>query len=278
VLENFAPAAVKSTWLPKMASGAALLSLAHQERASRHSLEAISATFGQVVDGFVDVVATKRVAIAAAHAQAFVVSGLLNGKPALALVEASAPGVGVSAYTLQDGTAAGDVRFDHAKGTLITADGLAALALAQDLGIATQAAYAVGAMERTLSITTEYMNTRKQFGTVLSSFQALRHRAADMKMALELARSMSMYASLKLGAAPAERSMACSRAKVQLGRSMRQVSQEAVQLHGGIGVTNECNVSHYFRVLTSLELQQGDTLHHLGQVSAGMSEQAGVFA
>jgi alkylation response protein AidB-like acyl-CoA dehydrogenase len=87
-----------------------------------------------------------------------------------------------------------------------------------------------------------------------------------------------MYASLKLGADSSERSLACSRAKVQLGRSMRQVSQEAVQLHGGIGVTDEYIVSHYFRVLTALELQWGDTLHHLGRVSEGMGEQAGVFA
>jgi alkylation response protein AidB-like acyl-CoA dehydrogenase len=99
-----------------------------------------------------------------------------------------------------------------------------------------------------------------------------------MKMQLELARSMSYYASLKLGAPADERRRALARAKVQLGQSMRFVGQQAVQLHGGIGVTDEYIVSHYFKTLTQLEITWGDTLHHLGEVSARMQETAGVFA
>jgi alkylation response protein AidB-like acyl-CoA dehydrogenase len=161
---------------------------------------------------------------------------------------------------------------------LVTLDGLNALEHAVDIGIAATCAEAVGVMDKTLSLTTEYMNTRKQFGVVISSFQALRHRAADMKMQLELARSMSYYASLKLNAPAPERRAAMARAKYQLGNSMRFIGQQAVQLHGGIGVTDEYIVSHYFKKLTQLEMTFGDTLHHLGEVSNRMQDTAGVFA
>jgi alkylation response protein AidB-like acyl-CoA dehydrogenase len=133
-------------------------------------------------------------------------------------------------------------------------------------------------MDRSLALTVDYMNQRKQFGVPIASFQALRHRVADMKMQLELARSMSYYAWLKLLAPAAERTQAVARAKVQLGQSMRLVGQQSVQLHGGIGVTDEYIISHCFKKLTQLELSFGDSLHHLGQVSARMQETAGVFA
>ena len=146
-----------------------------------------------------------------------------------------------------------------------------------DIGIACVCAEAVGVMDKTLAITAEYLNTRKQFGVAISSFQALRHRAADMKMQLELARSMSYYASLKLNAPAPERRAALARAKYQLGQSMRFIGQQSVQLHGGIGVTEEYIVSHYFKKLTQLEMTFGDSLHQLGEVSARMQETAGVF-
>ena len=133
-------------------------------------------------------------------------------------------------------------------------------------------------MDKILAVTVECMNTRKQFGVVISSFQALRHRVADMKMQLQLARSISYYASLKLNALVEERRTALARAKYQLGVSMRFVGQQAVQLHGGIGVTYEYIVSHYFKKLTRLEMTFGDTMHHLGEVSARMQDTTGVFA
>src|SRR5690606_28688494 len=136
----------------------------------------------------------------------------------------------------------------------------------------------VGVMDQTLALTVEYMNQRKQFGVTIASFQALRHRVADMKMQLELARSMSYYASLKLASPPEERRRAIARAKVQLGQSMRFMGQQSVQLHGGIGVTDEYIGSHYFKKLTQMEMTYGDTLHHLGEVSQRMQETAGVFA
>ena len=133
-----------------------------------------------------------------------------------------------------------------------------------DVGIAAVCAEAVGVMD-VVAVTVEYMNTRKQFGVAIASFQALRHRVADVKMQLELARSMSYYASLKLGEPPPQRRRALSQAKVQLGNSMRFVGQQCIQLHGGIGVTDEYIGSHYFKRLTMLEMAFGDTLHHLGE-------------
>ena len=133
-------------------------------------------------------------------------------------------------------------------------------------------------MDKMVAITVEYMNIRKQFGVTIASFQSLRHRMADVKMQLELARSMSYYASLKLNAPVLERRAAMARAKYQLGNSMRFVGQQCIQLHGGIGVTDEYVVSHYFKRLTQMEMTFGDTLHHLGEVSDRMQDSAGVFA
>ena len=146
------------------------------------------------------------------------------------------------------------------------------------MGIAATCAEGVGLMDKLLAITVEYMNTRKQFGNTLANFQALRHRIADVKMQAELGRSMSFFASLKLGDAPDQRRRALSQAKVQLGNSMRYVGQQCTQIHGGIGVTDEYISSHYFKRLTMLEMAYGDTMHHLGEVSARMQDTAGVFA
>jgi alkylation response protein AidB-like acyl-CoA dehydrogenase len=126
--------------------------------------------------------------------------------------------------------------------------------------------------------TLEYLKTRKQFGVPIGTFQALRHRLADMKMQLELARSMSYFATLKLGEAPDVRRRAVAQAKVQLGQSARFLGQQAIQLHGGIGMTDEYIGSHYFKRLTAMEMQFGDTMHHLGEVSDRMLDTAGVFA
>jgi alkylation response protein AidB-like acyl-CoA dehydrogenase len=212
------------------------------------------------------------------HAHGFLVPATVSGQQALFLVPRSAATVTAQAYLAQDGSRMSELKLKDAPAQLISQDGLAALQLAVDVGATSLCAEAVGLMEKTLSITVEYMNTRKQFGVAIASFQALRHRVADMKMQLELGRSMSYYATLKLNAPAAERSLAVSRAKFQIGRSTRHVGQEAVQLHGGIGVTDEYIVSHCFKRLTQIELSLGDSLHHLGQVSAQMQETAGVFA
>jgi alkylation response protein AidB-like acyl-CoA dehydrogenase len=181
-------------------------------------------------------------------------------------------------YGCQDGSRAADLMLQNAPAQIVTTDGLLALELAVDIGITCACAEAVGVMDKTMAITVEYMNMRKQFNQVISSFQALRHRVADMKMQLELGRSMAFFAALKMGDAAPQRRRALAQAKYQLGNSMRYVGQQAVQLHGGIGVTDEYIVSHYFKKLTQLEITFGDTMHHLGEVSTRMQDTAGVFA
>ena len=277
VLSHYAPAAVQSAWLPRVASGEALVVLAQQERKARYRLDICEAKVAPAQSGYA-VTAIKSIVSAGDQADAFIVPAQLDGQIALFLVERAAAGVTTRGYVTQDGSRAAEVQLVNAPATLITTDGLAALELAVDTGIAATCAEAVGVMDKTVAITVEYMNQRKQFGVFIASFQALRHRVADMKMQLELARSMSYYASLKLGAPAPERRAAMARAKVQLGQSMRFVGQQAVQLHGGIGVTDEYIVSHYFKKLTQLEVAFGDTLHHLGEVSARMQDTAGVFA
>ena len=278
-----APQAVQAQWLPRIAAGEALVVLAHQERAARYRLHHVTtrATVtgaGHVLSG------TKSVVPAGDEADAFIVPARLSGADddtagiGLFLVERGGAGVNVRGYPTQDGGRAAELTLAAAPATLICIEGYETVSLAADVGLAAACAEGTGLMERLVALTAEYMNTRKQFGVPIASFQALRHRMADVKMQLELGRSMSYFASMKLGEPALARRRALSQAKVQLGRSMRHVGQECIQLHGGIGVTDEYIASHYFKRLTLLEMTWGDTLHHLGEVSCRMQDTAGVFA
>ena len=278
-----APQAVQAQWLPRIAAGEALVVLAHQERAARYRLHHVTTRVtatgaGHVLSG------AKSVVPAGDEADAFVVPARLSGADddtagiGLFLVERGGAGVNVRGYPTQDGGRAAELTLAAAPATLICIEGYETLSLAADVGLAAACAEGTGLMERLVALTAEYMNTRKQFGVPIASFQALRHRMADVKMQLELGRSMSYFASMKLGEPAPARRRALSQAKVQLGRSMRHVGQECIQLHGGIGVTDEYIASHYFKRLTLLEMTWGDTLHHLGEVSCRMQDTAGVFA
>jgi hypothetical protein len=278
-----APQAVQAQWLPRIAAGEALMVLAHQERAARYRLHHVTTRVtatgaGHVLSG------AKSVVPAGDEADAFVVPARLSGADddtagiGLFLVERGGAGVNVRGYPTQDGGRAAELTLAAAPATLICIEGYETVSLAADVGLAAACAEGTGLMERLVALTAEYMNTRKQFGVPIASFQALRHRMADVKMQLELGRSMSYFASMKLGEPAPARRRALSQAKVQLGRSMRHVGQECIQLHGGIGVTDEYIASHYFKRLTLLEMTWGDTLHHLGEVSCRMQDTAGVFA
>jgi alkylation response protein AidB-like acyl-CoA dehydrogenase len=278
-----APQAVQAQWLPHIAAGEALVVLAHQERAARYRLHHVTTRVtatgaGHVLSG------AKSVVPAGDEADAFVVPARLSGADddtagiGLFLVERGGAGVNVRGYPTQDGGRAAELTLAAAPATLICIEGYETVSLAADVGLAAACAEGTGLMERLVALTAEYMNTRKQFGVPIASFQALRHRMADVKMQLELGRSMSYFASMKLGEPGPARRRALSQAKVQLGRSMRHVGQECIQLHGGIGVTDEYIASHYFKRLTLLEMTWGDTLHHLGEVSCRMQDTAGVFA
>ena len=277
LLGGYAPAAVQSAWLPRIASGEALVVLAHQETKARYDLSICATRAEAAGDGYT-LHGAKSVVPCGDQADALLVPAKLDGKTALFLVERGAAGLSARGYPTLDGGRAAEISLAGTPATLVTLDGQTALEHAVDIAIACGCAEAVGVMDQTVALTADYMNQRKQFNTAIANFQALRHRIADMKMQLELGRSMSYYASLKLNAPTDERRRALARAKFQLGNSMRFVGQQSVQLHGGIGVTDEYIGSHYFKKLTQLELSYGDTLHQLGEVSARMQDQAGVFA
>lgn len=277
VLSRFAGQTVQSDWLPKIASGAALVVLAWQERQARYRLDRVEMQAVQQQGGWT-VTGTKSIVPAGDHADAYIVPARAGDSMALFLVGRDARGVETNGYGTLDESRAAEVTFRNSPAVLVALDGLPALEYAVDIGIAAACAEGVGAMDKTMLLTAEYLNARKQFGVPLASFQALRHRMADMKMQLELARSMAYYAALKLNAATQERRRAMARAKYQLGVAMRFIGQNSVQLHGGIGVTDEYVGSHYFKKLTQLELTFGDTAHHLGEVSARMQEGASVSA
>ena len=276
VLSVYAPRGLATAHLAGIANGDSLVVLAYQERAARYRLGLCAATASASGDGWT-LSGIKSVVSIGDLADAFIVPATIDGVMALFLVRGRTDSVDTRGYGTLDGGRAAEVEFKNARAELITTDGLQALEHAVDVGIAATCAEAIGVLDQTMSITAEYMNTRKQFGVAISSFQALRHRAADMKMQLELARSMSYYASLKLNAPAPERRAALARAKYQLGVSMRFVGQQAIQLHGGIGVTDDYVVSHYFKRLTQMEMTFGDTLHHLGEVAERMQDRAGVF-
>lgn len=283
VLAGHAGDALQSEWLPKIAAGDALVVLAHQERAARYRLHHVSTSAKADGDAWL-LSGDKSIVPAGDQADAFIVPARVSGAVdaadgiALFLVAKDAVGVATRGYPTQDGGRAAELQLRGARAALITRDGLPALEHAIDVGIAAACAEGVGLMDKLTALTVEYMNTRKQFGVPIASFQALRHRIADVKMQLELGRSMSYFASLKLNDEPGQRRRALSQAKVQLGQSMRFVGQQCIQLHGGIGVTDEYIGSHYFKRLTVLEMTFGDSMHHLGEVSARMQDQAGVFA
>ena len=272
-------------WLQGIAEGNEIVVLAHQERKSRHRLAHVETT-AKNAGGTWQLTGTKTVVPAGAHAGAFIVPARVSGAVddpagiALFLVSKGEKGVAVKSYATQDGACAADLTLTGADAIELApaGAGFAALEHAIDIGIAALCAEAVGAMDKLVAVTIEYMNTRKQFGVAIGTFQALRHRIADVKMQLELARSMSYFASLKLGEPAPARRRAIAQAKLQLGQSMRFVGQQCIQLHGGIGVTDEYLASHYFKRLTVMEMSYGDTLHQLGEVSARMQDTAGVFA
>lgn len=197
----------------------------------------------------------------AGDADAFVVSAKTDDGPAVFLVR-DAQVTGGSRVVL-DGTSAQLV------GTSETATQVLAAGLTS--GIAVLAAEALGCMEGALATTVEYLKTRKQFGVPLAAFQALTFRAADMYAAVELARSATLFAGLAISADPQDVDTAC-RTKVVLGQSARLVGQEAIQLHGGIGVTAEHQVGHWTARLNDIEHTLGDTRHHLAYLAASIGE------
>ena len=272
--------AMRAELVPQIASGDLILAFAHAERQSRYDLADVAARARRDGAGFV-VDGAKSLVLHGDSAQKFIVSARLAGGQndragiGLFLVDATADGVSTRGYPTVDGQRAAEVTFSGVRVPAAAAIGEpgAAFPLIEriaDLAIAALAAEAVGAMAAMHETTVDYMKTRKQFGVTIGSFQALQHRAAEMLIALEQAHSMAMLATMMAAEDNVrERRQAVSAAKVQIGRSGRIVGQGAVQIHGGIGMTMETKVGHYFKRLTTIDTLFGDADHHLGIVAEG---------
>jgi len=209
----------------------------------------------------------------------FIVSARLSGDQrsrngiGLFLVDAKAAGVSVQGYGTIDGLRAAEVTLGGVKvapGMAIDSEGNAIVLIEQvvDSAIAALCAEAVGAMGAMHEITVDYLKQRKQFGVPIGNFQVLQHRAGDMLIALEQARSMAMLATMMSEEENAvERRKAITAAKVQIGRSAKIVGEGAIQLHGGIGMTMEYKVGHYFKRATMIDKTFGDADHHLAALA-----------
>jgi alkylation response protein AidB-like acyl-CoA dehydrogenase len=267
--------------LPAVAHGAVRLALATTEASSRYDLARVATRArrdgaGYVIDG------EKRVVVGGPQAHRILVTARTAGEEAqpdglsLFLVDASAPGLARTDYRTLDDLRACDLRFEGARvppDALIGPEG-EALALVEevvDFATALVCAEAVGAIREANDATLEYLKTRKQFGVPIGSFQALQHRMVEMVITAEQARSMASLACSRVDARPAaaERRRIVSMAKVKIADACRQVSQESVQLHGGMGMTAELKVSHVFRRLTVIAQQFGDADHHLERLARG---------
>jgi len=284
LLSTLGSAEQQAATLPAMASGERIAVPAHGEHGARYDLFRVSTTASRAGKGW-RVRGQKAVVAHAAAADLLLVSARTSGKPdepagiSLFLVERGAAGVGLTPYRTIDGQRAADVTLDVELpgGALLGAEGAAlpALQAAWDLGLAAVCAEAVGVLQATLDATVDHLKTRRQFGVPIGKFQALQHRTADMLIHVEQARSMSYLAALRSAEGePRERRLALSAAKVVVGQACRFVSQQAVQLHGGMGVTDELAVSHAFKRLTAIEMALGDTEHHLEQFIAASAASA----
>jgi hypothetical protein len=251
--------AQRAAVLGPLSEGASVLAFAHAEPAARWSTAASAVTATRDGDGW-RLTGVKEPVPNGARADVLVVSAVVDGGTALFLVRGDAAGLTRTGYRSHDGTRAAAVALDGTPAELLgegTADRTADVERAQALARIAYANEAVGAMDTALRTTSEYLKTRKQFGVTLNRFQALTFRAADMYVSLELARSTALWASM-VADAGGDVVTAGLRARLQTSRAGRHVGKEAIQLHGGIGVTAEYSVGHYTSRLTAIDHLLGD--------------------
>jgi alkylation response protein AidB-like acyl-CoA dehydrogenase len=278
LLRDSAGEAVKQKLLPQIAEGKLKASFAGYEAAGRFDLAYVSCS---AVDkgGSWHLSGRKSVVLDGPSADYFLISARTAGSTAdsngvsLFLVSCQTPGLTVTGYATQTGARAADLLLEDvtlgADALIGKAGGaLPSIQRAVDRGIAALCAEAVGVMNALNKATLEYLKTRKQFGVAIGTFQALKHRMADMLMAAEQSRSMAIIAAVQADSDnDAERSRAIAAAKAYIGQAGRLVGQQAVQLHGGMGVVDEHIVSHYFKRLTMIDITFGDADYHLGRFS-----------
>jgi len=274
ILRLAANEAQKSAILPGVAEGRIKLALAYLEPPAQPDPTIIATRARRDGDGFV--ISGDKVAVFYGNvADHLLVSARTSGDIgdrhgiSLFLIPISAHGIAINAYSTHDDGWAADLRFDQVR---VTADALigtidsalGTIEAALDAGTAAICAEAVGAMWCLHDMTLDYIKVRKQFGAAIGSFQAIQHRMVNMYMKCQLAQSMALAGIAALDIAePAARSRAVSAAKVQVGRAARHVGEEAIQLHGGIAMTDEYAAGHYFKRLTMIRLMFGDEEYHL---------------
>ena len=272
LIRDAGSAAQKEALLPAIAGGELMLALAHHEPGGRYEIDRVATTATPTGSGW-QLDGAKAVVLGAPSADKLIVSARDGKGVSLFLVDPKAPSVSMRAYPTQDGARAADIRLakvavgaDALIGT--AGNALPVIERALDYANAALCAEAVGIMSALNEVTLEYLKTRKQFGVPIGNFQALQHRMADMVIATEQARSMATLAAVRADSSDAaERSRAVAAAKAYVSQSARLVGQQAVQLHGGMGVVDELNVSHYFKRLTMIGLTFGDVDFHLGRFS-----------
>jgi hypothetical protein len=263
--------AQRTAVLGPLSEGASVLALAHAEPAARWSTSASAVTATRQGDGWV-LTGVKEPVANGARADVLVVSAVVDGGTALFLVRGDAAGLTRTGYRTHDGGRAANVTLDGTPAELLgegTADRTADVERAQALARIAYANEAVGAMDTALRTTSEYLKTRKQFGVTLNRFQALTFRAADMYVSLELARSTALWASM-VADAGGDLVTAGYRARLQTSRAGRHIGKEAIQLHGGIGVTAEYSIGHYTSRLTAIDHLLGDGDFAADRLAAGV--------
>jgi pimeloyl-CoA dehydrogenase small subunit len=278
-LRHSGNASLLAEMVPAIIEGKLTLALAHQEKQARYDLADTATTARSDGKGGYTLEGEKCVVLHGDTADKLIVTARASGARAerkgigLFLVDAKANGVTRRGYPTQDGMRAADVTLSGVKvgPEAVVAGpekGLEVLERVVDEAIAALSSEAVGAMAALQEMTVDYLKTRKQFGVPIGSFQVLQHRDVEMLTSLEQARSMAYYATMMAGEPDAtERRKAMSAAKVQIGRSARHVGEQAIQLHGGIGMTMEYKAGHYFKRLTMIDMAYGDADHHLRQLA-----------
>ena len=273
LLRHAATDAQKAALIPQVVAGKLKLAFAHVERQSRYHLNDVTTSAKQAGGGWV-LNGAKSVVIHGDCADKIFVTARVSGERrdrsgvGLFLIDGNGSGVARRGYPTQDGQRAAELVLTDAPAEPVSLDALQAIERTVDEAIAALCAEAVGTMQVMHETTLEYLKTRKQFGRTIGSFQVLQHRSVDMFVALEQSRSMMLYAAVMAGEAdPVERRRAMVAAKVQIGRAGKHVGQEAVQLHGGIGMTMEYSVGHSFKRMTVIEQLFGSTDEHLGELA-----------
>ena len=278
ILARHGSEAQQQAHLPALIGGESIWAAAYSEPQSRYNLADITTAVKADGDGYI-LNGAKAVVLGGPWADKLIVSARVSGDRrdadgvGLFIVDKSSEGVSTQDYPTVDGGRASEVTFENVKlgsDTVIgeAGKGLPILEEAVDHGIGALCAEAIGQIKMLNDATVEYCKTRKQFGVPIGSFQVLQHRMVDMFMEYEQSVSMTYMVNMKLGEDARERRKAASAAKVQIGKSGRFVGQQAIQLHGGMGMTEELNVGHYFKRLTMIDTQFGNIDFHLKRFAA----------